>query len=65
MCGSHHRHRSFDERQEHRPSDTVDAGLRASDADRQRVIDQLRTPRATAASPATTRRSAIASNADG
>jgi hypothetical protein len=42
MCWSDHRYRDYEDRREYRRPDTFDAGARASDADRQRVIDQLR-----------------------
>ena len=42
MCRAAHHHRDRDERRDEPMRETVDAGLRASDADRQRVVEQLR-----------------------
>jgi hypothetical protein len=42
MCWSGHRYQVPEGRADRRPATQVDAGVRAADADRQRVIDQLR-----------------------
>ena len=42
MCFSGHRYEVPEARRERRPAERVDPGVRVSDADRQRVIDQLR-----------------------
>ena len=42
MCWSGHRYEVPETRPERRPAERVDPGVRVSDADRQRVIDQLR-----------------------